>query len=536
MDNPRGDKLTEKYIERIKLFNFKRFLSLDIPISKGTNVFIGDNESGKSTILLAVELALGGNSNRVESLGIDSLISIEAIKKFYSLSKEERVFLNLPVCKVEIFLNEQNEFNLNGANNSENITCDGMRLEIAPRHDLKGEIDKILNEDESAFPFEFYQTIFKTFQGGSYTGYSRHMKYLLIDNTQISNEYAMRSYIKNVYDSHSSADERNNHKFQYRQVKSDFSNTHLSDINTKLPNNHLFELKNGARSTLENDLTISEQGIQIDNMGKGRQCFVRTEFALAKGSSETGSDVTLLEEPENHLSHGSMNALIYQIQQANESQLLVTTHNSLVSARLDLRNAILLSSSNSDPMFLNDLNVDTAKFFSKAPITNILEFALSKKVILVEGAAEFILMAAFLKNLTGVEAAQSDIHIISVGGLSFKRYLEVAFLLNIKTVVITDNDHDFKTNITEKYADFDDVECVEVFADTEKDDNTFEVSMYRANTEICNALFKGRVRTNTVQPYMLANKSEVAYQLLENSADDLVAPEYIAKAVKWINA
>lgn len=528
--------MSEKYIERIKLFNFKRFLSFDIPLSNGTNVFIGDNESGKSTILLAIELALGGNSNRVDSLGIDSLISTEAISKFYKRPKEERIFLNLPVCRVEVFLNEQNDFNLNGANNSENITCDGMKLEIAPRHDLKGEIDEILSDDEATFPFEFYQIIFKTFQGGSYTGYSRYMKFLLIDNTQISNEYAMRSYIKNVYESHSSADERNKHKFQYRQTKSDFSNAHLSDINTKLPNDHLFELKNGARSTLENDLTISEKGIQIDNMGKGRQCFVRTEFALGKRSSETGSDVTLLEEPENHLSHGSMNALIYQIQQANDSQLLVTTHNSLVSARLDLRNGILLSSSNSEPMFLNDLASDTAKFFSKAPITNILEFALSKKVILVEGAAEFILMAAFLKNLTGVEASQSDIHIISVGGLSFKRYLEVASLLNIKTVVVTDNDHDFKVNITEKYADFDDVECVKIFADIEKDNNTFEVSMYKANTNICDALFKDRVRTNSVQQYMLANKSEVAYQLLENRADDLLAPEYIAEAVKWINA
>lgn len=531
-----GDKLTEKYIERIKLLNFKRFLSFDISISKGTNVFIGDNESGKSTILLAVELALGGNLNRVDSLGIDSLISIEAINQFYERPKQEQIFLNLPVCEVEIFLNEQNNFNLNGANNSENITCDGMKLEIVPRHDLKGEIDKILSEAESAFPFEFYQIVFRTFQGGSYTGYSRYMKYLLIDNTQISNEYATRSYIKNVYDSHSSADERNNHKFKYRQVKSDFSITHLSDINIKLPNNHLFELKNGARSTLENDLTISESGVQIDNMGKGRQCFVRTEFALAKGSSETSSDVTLLEEPENHLSHGSMNGLIYRIQQANESQLLVTTHNSLVSARLDLRNAILLSSSCPDPMFLNDLNPETAKFFSKAPITNILEFTLSKKVILVEGAAEYILMAAFLKNLTGVEVAESDVHIISVGGLSFKRYLEVASLLNIKTVVVTDNDHDFKTNITEKYTDFNDVGCVEVFADTVEENNTFEVSMYKANKDLCDALFKKGLKKNTVQQYMLANKSEVAYQLLVSNADDLIAPEYIAEAVQWISA
>jgi putative ATP-dependent endonuclease of OLD family len=527
--------MTNKYIERVRLSNFKKFTEFDVCLNSDMNVLIGDNGSGKSTLVLAIELVLGGNQNRIESLGVDSLINIQAIDNFKILDAPHRIFKNLPVCYLEVYLNEQNKFVLNGENNSLKQTTDGLRLELSPRVDLKGEIDQVLSNDNSAFPFEFYQINFSTFQGQSYTGYSRYMKHLLIDNTQISNEYATRSYIKNVYETHSKVDERNKLRFGYRQIKSDFSQNELTGINESMSEGHSFELRHGARSTLENDLTIAENGVQVENMGKGRQCFVRTEFALSKGSSNNEPDVVLLEEPENHLSHGSMNQLIKRINDSNGSQLLVTTHSSLISARLDLNKAIFLSEQSNQPIFLKDLDPDTAKFFSKAPITNILEFVLSSKILLVEGAAEFILLAPLYKNQTGNDILESDVHVASVGGLSFKRYLEIADLLKIKAAVITDNDGNFKENITEKYSNFSQAPKIHICADCDPANTTFEISFYNVNKDICDDLFADRVRSNTVLQYMLANKAEAAYQLLLQKADELIAPDYIQEAIAWIS-
>lgn len=527
--------MTEKYIERISLHNFKRFRTLDIALSSGTNILIGDNDSGKSTILLAIELTLGGNNNRVESIGLDSLISRESVAEFYAQPAQNQTFENLPRSYVEIYLNDHGNMDLEGRNNSKDENCHGLFLELAPREDLKDLFDEILGKPDSTFPFEFYNISFRTFRGGSFTGYHRYARYLLIDNTQISNEYAMRSYVKNVYESHSNSNERSVHNFHYRHAKKVYGNTHLDAINKTLSEDHSFELKHGAKSTLENDLTISESGMQIENMGKGRQCFVRTEFALSRGGSGNCSDVTLLEEPENHLSHSNMNELIKKIVGANDSQLLVTTHSSLISARLDLRNAIFLSQSAKDPVLLNSLSPSTAAFFSKAPITNILEFSLSNKVILVEGAAEYILMAAFFRKVTGEDLATANVHVASVGGLSFKRYLEVAAILNISTAVITDNDGDYENNITEKYMDYDDVGHIDVYADKEPSNSTFEISMYLKNQSVCDQLFSERLKTNTVQNYMLANKSECAYELLLEKGDELNTPGYIEEAIKWIN-
>ena len=52
------------YIKKVHIENFKRFhKSFDIEFNQGINIIVGDNESGKSTILEAIYLALTGLYN-----------------------------------------------------------------------------------------------------------------------------------------------------------------------------------------------------------------------------------------------------------------------------------------------------------------------------------------------------------------------------------------------------------------------------------------------------------------------------------------
>ncbi|HAI1254395.1 TPA: AAA family ATPase [Escherichia coli O25b:H4-ST131] len=55
-------------ITRLMLQNFKKFPELDLRFSNDRNILVGDNESGKSTILLALDLAL------LQIVGGDKLI------------------------------------------------------------------------------------------------------------------------------------------------------------------------------------------------------------------------------------------------------------------------------------------------------------------------------------------------------------------------------------------------------------------------------------------------------------------------------
>lgn len=519
----------KKVVTKLKLRNFRRFRKFEIDFDSNMNLLIGDNESGKSSILQALDLVMSGSISKVETLGLESLINTRVISSFLAGVK---TFENLPVMWAEVYLDEQNNPDLNGRNNSEEIDCDGLKFLCEPMVEFAGAIAEILKDATPNFPFEYYSIKFKTFSGESFTGYRRFTKHLLLDGSQINNEYATREYIKEMYRANVDDHEKNKHQNEYRKYKSQFQNDILSELNDRL-NTYKFSVATNKKSNLETDLTITEGDISIENKGKGRQCFIKTEFALQRGSAGNPLDVLLLEEPENHLSHTNMKKLVSTIAEAEDKQLIVTTHNSLICTRLGLRNAIMLNSSGDKPASLDKLPKDTAGFFIKAPDSNILEFILSEKVILVEGDAEYILMEAFYKNVTGRELDGANFHVISVGGTSFKRYLDLGKLLNIKTAVIRDNDGDFQKTCVDNYVDYKS-EGIEVFFERDNKLKTFEICLYATNQIVCDKQFTSSHIKLSAQDYMLGNKAEAAFRLLEHKSAELIAPEYIRKAIEWI--
>lgn len=518
-----------KYISKIKLKNFKRFETFTVEFDKDLNVLIGDNEAGKSSIITAIDLVMSGSRSKVETLGIECLFNHEIIEGFLNSNKE---YQDLPELFVELYLSEGQDPELNGKNNSDGLTCDGLRLSLEPNDGLGRDIRDILSQEEPNFPFEYYNITFKTFAGESYSGYRKYLKHLLIDNSQINNEYATREYVKAMYASNTIDGEKHKHQNEYRKFKDSFRSNVLCSVNDRLID-YAFGVRSNHRGNLETDLTLTENNINIENKGKGKQCFIKTEFALNKKSSNI--DVILLEEPENHLSHLNMKKLIHRIRETADKQLFITTHNNLISTRLDLRKSILLNSNSFLPVLLKDLPDDTSKFFIKAPDNNIIEFILSKKVILVEGDAEYMLMEEFFEKVSQCKLHNSEIHIISVGGTSFKRYLDIAKLLEIKTAVIRDNDKNHEINCVDNYSEYA-CDSIKVFSDNDNTRYTFEICVYKDNIEVCEALFGGGRRTLSVEEYMLKNKADAAFEILDKKTAEIVPPEYIKRAIEWIRA
>jgi putative ATP-dependent endonuclease of OLD family len=122
-----------------------------------------------------------------------------------------------------------------------------------------------------------------------------------------------------------------------------------------------------------------------------------------------------------------------------------------------------------------------------------------------------------------------------VDGTSFKRYFELAKLLGVKIAAIRDNDRDYQTKCVDNYTGFTSA-FIRVFADANNARHTFEVCMYEDNKNICDGQFLACRKTLTVQDYMLENKTDVAFQLLEKKGAELVAPKYIQEAIAWIRA
>lgn len=107
-----------------------------------------------------------------------------------------------------------------------------------------------------------------------------------------------------------------------------------------------------------------------------------------------------------------------------DMQLVVTTHSSFVANKLNLNNLILLNGDESTSF--TDLQEDTSRFFMKAPGYNTLRVLLCRASILVEGNAdELVVQRAYLDSY-GRLPIQDGIDVISVGGTTFLRFLEIA--------------------------------------------------------------------------------------------------------------
>ena len=518
-----------KYITRVIMKNFKRFTEYEICLHPEFNVLIGDNESGKSTILLAIDLLLSASRSRVESLGLESLFNKDAITDFFKAGKH---FESLPILRVELYFSELNDPFFNGRNNTLGTDHDGIRFICKPDEGLGPEIKTVLEQTEQNFPFEYYSYVFETFAGTYYSGTKKPAKIVNVDTSANNGEYATREYTKSMYETNLKGHEKAKHANEYRKVKESFNSTILRELNERTAD-FTFGVKNTSRANLESDLTVFEDGIGIENKGKGKQCFIKSSFALSKRG--TGHDIVLIEEPENHLSHIHMNRLIQNITDTSEKQVIVSTHSPLVASRLDLRNVYMLSNTFGSPATLADVPEDIAKYFMKAPGSSLLEFILSKKALLVEGAAEYILLETFFVSLFNKRPNDLGIQVVSVNGTGFKNFLYVAKLIDTKVAVIRDNDCNYSENVEANYCDFVS-EKIKIFADTDDSRSTFEICIYEDNKKICDDLFSIGRRSLSVQDYMLGNKTEAAFELLLKRPTRISIPQYIVDALQWLNS
>jgi predicted ATP-dependent endonuclease of OLD family len=514
-------------IAEIRLINYKRFRDYTIEPNPRINILVGENEVGKSSILEAIDLVTSGNVRKVEAIGIDKLINIEAVDAFKA---GERSYENLPKMMIELYLSGNFNHTMNGRNNSKGVVCDGIRLVCTPNQDFQTAITESLQETTEYFPYDYYSIRFSTFADEGYNGYKKQLRSILIDSSNMNSDYATNDFIKRMYGQYTEDDikERAVHKGKYRQLKERFRTDSLEALNSRIPpeKKYTFGLKPSSVYGLESDLMIYEDNIGIDSKGTGKQVFIKTDFALERSGENV--DVVLIEEPENHLSHVNLRKLIQRVAETQSGQLFVATHSSMISTRLELRNLLIMHTENTgNPVSLSDLDKDTAKYFMKAPVAGILEFVISDKVILVEGPSEYMLFERFYKSVAGNKPELDEVSIIDVHGLSFKRYLEVAQLLCNKVAVITDNDKDPRKNCEEKYIAFVGTN-IEVFYETDASKYTFEVVLYGDNGMLCDTLFGDEAQT-----YMLNNKTESAYTLLEQEKA-IAVPDYIRRAIEWI--
>jgi putative ATP-dependent endonuclease of OLD family len=496
-------------IERLIVKNYRTLADVDMAIRPHLNIIVGDNESGKSTLLEAINLALKCQINRraAPSELHTYLFNAKCVEDFITkLRNGTRV--EPPRILIEIYLKDSPEY----------------RDYIADPNRING------------IPVEYYKIEWQDFAGHPVTPRKLPVEAALIDPSSISNTYAANKYVLEIARDFLTRKQKVELALSYRHLRDEF----LDDESVKSINAELekqtgtvtekklsIALDMTARAGWETGVLPHLNDIPLTLIGKGEQNAVKIKLAIAAVES---CILFLIEEPENHLSHPNLNRLVAHISDAAAGkQLIVTTHSSFVLNKLGVENILMFNGKKA--ITLSQLPSTTEAYFKKLPGHDTLRMILARQTILVEGPSdELIVQRAYVQKY-GKMPLEAGVEVITVNSLAAKRFLDIAVLLEIDTRVVTDNDGSAAA-VAAKYADYVSHQSIRLYYSNDDSLSTLEYHLVKINSlAALNALFAKTFTTeHEMLLYMLANKTDCALKMFD-SPQAIAVPEYIQNAI-----
>lgn len=532
-------------IEKIRIRGYRKFRDLVVIPAASVNILVGDNESGKSTIIEAIGLAMTGRVNGRSAQ--DELnpywFNQDVVRDFFRDRGEGRP-VALPTISIEVFLADEDELQrLTGAHNSDLPTraCPGVELAVEPNPDCTEEIDAYLESETSLLPVEYYQVIWRSFADTVMTAKPRCLTTALIDSRTIRSTSGIDFHLRQMLSDHLEPSEKAAISVAFRAVKEQMTTDHLADVNQKMARiegalgGHKMSLAmdQSWRSSWDASVSPHVADVPFGMAGLGQQAAVKIALAMRRNADAVR--VVMIEEPENHLSHTSLNKLVSGLAslRGDGQQLFATTHSSFVLNRLGLDSLLLLSDGTVSSF--NDIEASTVEYFRKLPGYDTLRLVLAERVVLVEGASDEIVFERLYSDKYSRRPIEDGIDIISMRGLALKRCLELAKLLDKRCAALRDNDEQDPSDLRAGLESYLDGARRELFVGDVASGRTLEPQLVSANSEDALARILGLTERASVPTWMKNNKTEAAIRIAD-SDERLAAPRYIEKAIEFIHS
>lgn len=307
------------YIKKVKIHNFKCYKDFEIILDEGLNIIVGDNEAGKSTILEAINLALTGliNGKSIWNEISQYIFNNDSVDEY--INSLNAAALPLPSIAIEIYFGGDENPTMNGDGNSDrDKNAEGFCFKIAFNEDYAEEYEILLNQDNiKSLPIEYYDVTWTTFARDVITTRSIPYKSSLIDSSEYKYQSGNDLYLSRIIKASLEPNDLISVSQAHRKMRDLFMDDQsIQSINNKINQDASLTNKRLAlsvelvtKNAWENSLVTQLDDIPFYYVGKGEQCIIKTELALAKKSSNF-ENIILLEEPENHLSHSKLNQLI----------------------------------------------------------------------------------------------------------------------------------------------------------------------------------------------------------------------------------
>lgn len=540
-------------MKKLYIRNYRMFKDVLINLNSGCNIFVGDNNSGKSTLLEIIQVLLSGriNNSSFERQLKASFFNYESRSIFKEIIADpSQKIEELPSIIVEAYFdNDISNSSYKGTNNELGEDCPGIRMSVEFNQDYSPAFQTMVQDGEIYdIPVEFYKVSWRDFGDNPIIFRTFPVKVSLIDTTQKDYDSAVNKFINSRITNNLSDDEKVHLTRAYRKMKHEFNNNPnviaLNErlaVEEKLDDKAIkFGMQEDVLESWMNEVSIEVENIPFEDMGFGTQNLIKMELVFKQDTEK--SNVVLFEEPENNLAFGNMSRLISKINQDENKQVFISTHSSFVANKLGLKNIILLYKGHTNQ--LDAVDPDTMDFFKKLPGYGTVRFLLAEKVILVEGPTDELIIQRAYKDVHGKLPIENGVDVITVDSLAFKRYCDLAVLVRKPLRIITDNDGDVQRNIIDKYKDYLKAhgDLIKIYYETNEILHTIEPSVLAVNSveeEVFNkfkrVISKGNsmIKKNVVEieSFMINNKAEWGMRVFD-SDECIEYPAYIKDAIR----
>lgn len=421
-------------IKRIKLKNYKMFENLEIlDMTKYTQI-IGKNDSGKSTVILAIKKLLISNYATKEFTITDSYLGkkediiLECILKCEDIDslKSKRSLYNKLIphitrpndelsLKIEgIYIKEddryESKFFINGQESNYSSICSAFKvIEIGSKYDYSKSVKKLKSNQKKYNKKNKINT--------NSTKYTKLITKLNDDLSKLETFNQLNTSLK-----------LDNYEHMFGQDMHLSSNMALKDVYDGI----------GIHSKIVLD-EDSEFINEVENLGDGRNKILTNDIEISAELIELQEQIhiLLLEEPENHLFIDAQKDYLKKLS-GNEliDQMFVTTHSPSLLKFLRHFSLVKLKE--------NKNEFSAATYLSNSYLFDlkVAESCYSKKLLLVEGYSEEIFYEYIMNKNNNIKSKilDNNINIINVRGIQFKNYINMLNNLSIDFYIKTDND------------------------------------------------------------------------------------------------
>lgn len=453
------------YLSKIKLWNFRKFgtlgdidlkhPSLDLSFTKGLNVLIGENDSGKSAILEAIKMVLkthayerlmwvkedfyeGTDELRIELL-IDGLTNSEAAHFTEWLGWTDgdspRPILRL-IYSVRLIDDKPMPSEIRAG-----MDESGTAIDSQAREYLKVTFLKPLRDAENELTAKKYSRLSQILGGHDLFKRGANGKELFENYVATANQQ-----IKQWFEDEVAEDGQLSNKEQIKGVIDGFLGSFIQKDTASS-----FSISGSHIREILEKLSLNLDGTTRPGLGTMNRLYMAAELLHLQKPGWNGIKLCLVEEEEAHLHPQAQMKVLETIQKQKGTQFIITTHSPNLASKVvlsedNLNQVVICKEGKVFPMGPTYTQLDKSDYEFLDHFLDVTKANLffAKGIILVEGWAEEIILPAIAQGM-GKDLTAHEVSIINVGSTAYMRYAKIFMRQNLesmgcKVAIVTDLD------------------------------------------------------------------------------------------------